>query len=265
VTAEASEPSEAIDFRWRMVARSLARPYRIPGSLVLLIALVPLYIFIPEMFPPRTRHLPELALDRALPLVPAWSLVYGALYFFLILLPIFVVRQDDLLRRTVHAYLLIWITAYAFFFVLYPTEAPRPPQIVGEGFAAWGLRALYSSDPPYNCFPSLHVAHSFVSALATHRVNRGVGILATICASLVALSTLFTKQHYVVDVIAGVVLALVAFLAFVAPYPRERISEFDRRVAPTFAFCISVVAMIAVFGCWVAYVVMGETRFDIRP
>lgn len=37
-----------------------------------------------------------------------------------------------------------------------------------------GLRALYSPDPPYNCFTSLHVAHSFVSALTSYRVHRSL-------------------------------------------------------------------------------------------
>lgn len=130
-------------FDWGMVTRSLARPYRVPVSMILLFALVPFYVLIPEFLPPRTRHVPELALDRALPLVPAWAIVYGALYLFLILLPVLVVRQDELIRRTVYAYLLIWITAYVFFFVIYPTAAPRPDKVSGEGFAVWGLRALY--------------------------------------------------------------------------------------------------------------------------
>jgi hypothetical protein len=142
-----------------MVSRSLVQPYRVPWSLVVLLCLVPLYILVPEFFPPATRYAPEFALDRALPLVPVWSIVYGALYLFLIALPVFVVRHDDLLRRTIHAYLLIWIVAYVCFFVVYPTVAPRPASYSGEGFGVWGLRALYGSDPPYNCFPSLHVAH----------------------------------------------------------------------------------------------------------
>ena len=248
-----------------MVRQSLARPYRVPFSMVFLVSLVPLYIFIPELFPPATRYRPELALDRALPLVPAWALIYGALYLFLIVLPILVVRQDELIRRTVYAYLLIWITAYLFFFVLYPTEAPRPPLVVGEGFAVWGLAALYGSDPPYNCFPSLHVAHSFVSAFAAHRVHRSLGIVAAIFATLVALSTLFTKQHYVVDVIAGVLLALVAHVIFLARYPRERIPELDRRVAPSLAFCILGVVLLAVIGSWIAYSWIGESRFVFGP
>lgn len=248
-----------------MAARSLRRPYRVPLAMPLLFALIPLYIFIPELFPPAARSTPELGVDRLLPLVPGWSLVYGALYLFLIVLPILIVREEELLRRTVHAYLLIWITAYLFFFVLYPTSAPRPPRVIGEGFGVWALGALYSADPPYNCFPSLHVAHSFVSAFASRRVHRGVGNAAMICAALVAVSTLFTKQHWVADVIAGVVLALIAHALFLARYPAGRMPGTDRDVAPALAAVVAALVLLGVIGSWVVYLGLGETRFDFGP
>ena len=240
-----------------MVRQSLARPYRVTASMIILVALVPFYIFLPELFPPDTRYAPQLALDRALPLLPSWALIYGALYLFLILLPIFVVRQDDGIRYTLFAYLLIWTTAYAFF-ALYPTVAPRTDSVTGEGFAVWGLRLLYSSDPPYNCFPSLHVAHSFVSALACHRIHRRLGIVAIFAAALVALSTLLTKQHYILDVIAGVVLALVAYAIFLRDYGRELVPDFDRRVAPSLALCVAGFVLLALGGSWIAYLSFGQ-------
>jgi membrane-associated phospholipid phosphatase len=229
--------------------------------MVLLFVLVPFYIWTPQFFPPTTRYVPELALDHALPLIPSWAIVYGALYLFLILLPVFVVRQDELIRRTVHAYLLIWITAYLFFFLFYPTAAPRPDKVSGEGFAVWGLRVLYSSDPPYNCFPSLHVAHSFVSALACSCVHRRLGIIATIAAALVAVSTLFTKQHYVLDVVAGTLLAFVACGIFLRRYSPARIPEFDRRVAPALALCVSAIAAVGLAAAWLVYLWSSRTQF----
>ena len=233
--------------------------------MVLFFLLIPLYVLIPEFLPPKTRYVPELALDRALPLIPSWAIVYGALYLFLILLPVFVIRQDGLIRRTVYAYLLIWITAYVFFFVVYPTAAPRPDKVSGEGFAVWGLRALYSADPPYNCFPSLHVAHSLVSALACSSVHRRLGIIAMLSAALVALSTLFTKQHYVLDVVAGGLLAFLAYTIFLRRYSSDRIPEVDRRVAPALALCVSAVVAAGLAGFWLAYLWSGETQFTFGP
>jgi membrane-associated phospholipid phosphatase len=220
--------------------------------MVVLVSLVPVYLFIADRARHTAAHAPELALDRLVPLVPAWALVYGALYAFLIVLPVFVIQQQELIRRTVWAYLMVWIVAYIFF-LLYPTVAPRSDTVVGEGFATWGLRFLYEADPPYNCFPSLHVAHSFVSALACYQVHRRLGLVAISSASLVAISTLFTKQHYVADVISGILLALAAYAIFLRSYSRANVPELERRLAP---FLALVVAAIVGFGFtlyWVVY------------
>lgn len=224
--------------------------------MLLLMALVPFYLFIASSIEDRTLHAPALALDHALPLLPAWAIVYGAMYAFLIVLPVFLVRQDDHIRRTFLAYLMVWIAAYVCFWV-YPTIAPRPTKVTGTGFIVWGLQFLYGADPPYNCFPSLHVAHSFVSALTCHRVNKSVGVVAIICASLVGLSTLFTKQHYVLDVIAGVLLAGVAYVVFLRGCQRERIPELERRLAPAFAFCVGCLVAFGVASFWIAYQLSG--------
>jgi membrane-associated phospholipid phosphatase len=224
--------------------------------MVAFLALSPGYVFIASAARGRAVHAPATALDDVVPLWPAWSLVYGALYMCLLALPVFVVRHDALIRRTVWAYLTVWIAAYACF-VVYPTVAPRPDTVAGDGFAAWGLRVLYDADPPYNCFPSLHVAHSFVSALACHRVHRGLGRIAVACAALVALSTLFTKQHYAADVVAGTLMGLAAHRVFLRGVPRDAIPEHDRRLAPVFALLVLALAALGLAGIWVAYRVRG--------
>ena len=239
-----------------MVVETLTRPYPLSIPMVVLMLLVPFYIVIAELTPGRTLHAPELALDRVVPLQPTWALVYGSLYLFLILLPVFVVRQEEQIRRTFLAYLTVWIVSYVCFLV-YPTMAPRPAKVIGEGFVVWGLRFLYSSDPPYNCFPSLHVAHSFVSALTCYRIHRGVGIAAALCASLVGVSTLYTKQHYIADVIAGIFLAYVAYVVFLRSYRRESIPELDRRLAPVLALCLIGLHGLLVACFWVAYRMSG--------
>lgn len=220
--------------------------------MVALLLLVPGYIFIAQTMPGRALHEPALVFDRALPLQPAWALVYGAVYLFLILLPIFVVRQEGLIRRTFLTYLTVWSIAYIVF-LLYPTRAPRPDVVDGEGFAVWGLRFLYSADPPYNCFPSLHVAHSFVSAIACARVHRKVGIAAIVAASLVAVSTLFTKQHYLVDIAAGIGLAWAASSVFLRTAPAPGADE--RRAAPVVAASVLAVVAAAFAAYWGAYLI----------
>jgi membrane-associated phospholipid phosphatase len=247
-------PNTSDRFRvtWGGVRRALTRPYRVTVPMVLLVSLVPCYLVIAERVRIGVVHSPEIGLDRLVPLAPTWALVYGALYLFLIVLPVIVVQQEGLIRRTVRAYLTVWTVSFACF-LLYPTFAPRPEAVVGQGFAVWGLRFLYDADPPYNCFPSLHVAHSFVSALACSRVHRTLGIVAVSFASLVAISTLFTKQHYVADVIAGVLLALVASAVFLRPYPSDHIAESESRLAPALALFVSGIVGVFYLTFWLAY------------
>lgn len=259
------EPDTHANTAWTLATESLSRPYRVPAAMLVFFALVPLYVLVPALFPPHVRYRPELPLDRMLPLVPAWSLIYGAPYAFLLLLPAFVVRHEKLIRRTLHAYLFIWLVSYAFFFAIYPTVAPRPEWTTGEGFAVWGLRALYDADPPYNCFPSLHVAHSFVSALAVGRVHRRLGAWSLAAATVVAASTLFTKQHYVLDVVAGIGLAAVAYQWFLRPFEPTRVADLDRRAAPALAGLTMAIVGIGLVGFWLVYLWQGETRFEFGP
>ena len=237
--------------RWSMVIGSLTRPYKITLPMVALMALVPLYLVIADVARSRAVwHTPYSPLDHFMPLRPTWSLVYGAFYLFLILLPIFVVHHQEHIRRTFLAYLTVWTSAYVCF-VVYPTVAPRPEEVIGDGFGTWGLRFLYSADPPYNCFPSIHVGHSFVSALTCFRLHRRLGVVATICASLVALSTLYTKQHYVADVVAGIFLACAGYAMFLRNYPLHFVTQNEQRLAPLMAQVTAAIVSLGVAGAWV--------------
>lgn len=217
-----------------------------------LVSLMPMYFVIAIFTRSRAAYAPEIALDRAIPVEPAWMLVYGSLYVFALVLPLLVVRDVPLVRRAMQAYLFVMLISYAGF-LLYPTAAPRSDEVAGAGFTAWTLRMAYSLDPPYNCFPSLHVAYSFVAALACYRVHRALGAGAAAWAALIGVSTLYTKQHYVVDVIAGTFEGLIAYVLFLRAFPREAVSAGHRRAAPLRAAIAAGIYAVMVAGFWIAY------------
>jgi membrane-associated phospholipid phosphatase len=243
--------SDASRRRSSKLAESLSRPFPDSIPILVLAVLVPMYMVIAVVIRGRTLFIPELALDGALPLQPGWVLVYWSQWVFSFL-PVFVVRGHELRRRVVLAYLTIVIVAYVGF-LLYPTLGPRPPHVAGEGFFAWNLRALYEFDPPYNCFPSLHVAYSFLAALTAYRVHRGLGLAALVWSALIGVSTLYTKQHYIVDVFAGILIAYAAYALFLRSFPREVIAPADRRSAPIRALAVPAIYAIVVACFWVAY------------
>src|SRR5260221_7014810 len=236
---------------WRMADRVFARPQPVTIPMVTLFAIIPFYLVIGAFMSGRTVHVPEVAWDNMIPLHAAWSLVYLSL-FLAALLPVFVVHQQELVRRTILAFLAIWLASFACFFA-YPTIAPQHPRVIVESFSTWTLRTIWSSDIKYNCFPSLHVAQCFLAALICYRVHRGVGVVAGVWAFLVAMSTLYTKQHYVLDAIAGPILACAAYFAIVRGYPREAVPELERRLAPHLALGALAVYGLMVAVMWIAY------------
>ena len=197
---------------WRDIKDLMTRPQPVTIPMVVLFSIIPVYLYIGHAWiPGRTLHIPELALDRLVPVVPAWSVIYGSL-FLAALLPVFVVHQQELVRRTIWAFLFIWLFAYACF-VAYPTVTPRPAVVAGDDFFSW--------------------------------------------ASFVGISTLYTKQHYVADVIAGILLAGVAYVLLVRRYPREAVPERERRLAPALALGAAGLYGLFVAGLWFVYAFNG--------
>lgn len=221
-------------------------PYHNTAPALALAVVIPVYHVISVFNRGRAANMPELAIDRAIPLEPTWMLVYGSVFLFAFL-PAFVVRGAELTRRVLWSYILVEFLAFAGY-LAYPTSLPRPA-ITTDGFFLWTLRLIYDIDPPRNCFPSLHVAWAFVAALSCYLVHRGVGLAAMGWAGLIGISTLYTEQHYLVDVIAGVMMAFLAYVLFLRAHDRAAIAESDVQRAPLRATRIvwTYVCVIAVF------------------
>jgi len=145
------------------------------------------------------------------PFVSAFVLAYDSAY----LLPFvaFLAVKDRSASRRFAAVVAGVIAASAACFLAWPLLLPRPPIAAASAFDRL-LAALYAVDRPTNLFPSLHVSLSFLFALAAGRAwpKRRLWFLAW--AMLIAVSTLFTRQHYFVDVIGGVLVGFAAWRIF---------------------------------------------------
>jgi membrane-associated phospholipid phosphatase len=214
--------------------------------------LLPMYFVIGHWTAGVPHYQPFIWLDHAMPLWPAWIAIYGSLYMCAFILPLVVVRGRELVRQTLKAYLFVMLVSYVGFW-LYPTIAPRTEKSTVSGFAEWCLQLFYDIDQPYGCFPSLHVAYSFVGALACYRVHRGVGVAASLWSVLIGLSTVYTKQHFVVDAIAGGILGMTAYWLLLRGRPREPVADLDRRMAPRRSLYVAVAYVVVIGVFWTAY------------
>ncbi|MDB6171544.1 MAG: superfamily protein [Chthoniobacteraceae bacterium] len=167
-----------------------------------------------QIFTPRGLSLTPL--DRAIPFWP-WTVVP---YFILIggmYLPAFL-RTDALFWRSLLAVTIGVLINYTVF-ALWPTTYPRPMAPTGSGFYLDWYRWLISIDTPANCFPSGHITAPAIGcwALARERPRWKWAILLGFVP--LALTILTTKQHYIVDLLGGLVTAAIGllFARFILP------------------------------------------------
>ena len=154
-------------------------------------------------------HNIESNLDLRLPFLPQFLIIYFGCYIFWAANYILAARQD---REEVYRFFtadFISRCVCLVIFLAYPTTNTRP-MIEGSGF--WDLLAgwLYSIDAADNLFPSIHCLVSWFCFLAVKgqkKIPIWYKAVSFILAVLVFLSTLFTKQHVIVDVAGGIFLA----------------------------------------------------------
>ncbi|HYC54492.1 MAG TPA: phosphatase PAP2 family protein [Candidatus Binatia bacterium] len=148
------------------------------------------------VFEPRELH--YTALDAAIPFLPALLPIY-LMYF-----PLFwwtAVRSESdatLTRFVLASHLQLFLCCIVF--VLFPVRMPQG-MFYGASSLGWADTFWRWFDGPNNCLPSLHAANGLL--FLQFNWNRPRRALHTAAALGVVLSTVFVKQHYVVDIVAG--------------------------------------------------------------
>ena len=161
------------------------------------------------------------AVDNLIPFMPVWAVFYLYLFYPLSALTMAWFAFVEYKRGIALALSLVLINLAAdLVYIVFPVttdiyrQALLAHPLVGNPFAA-AMYAHYQSDPSFNCFPSLHAAVSVICFYAWYRfacvkpnlVTRAIAIGMLVVTIGVVLSTLFVKQHYIADEIAGILLA----------------------------------------------------------
>jgi membrane-associated phospholipid phosphatase len=148
---------------------------------------------------------PLLPGESAIPLVPAAYPFYAAVYPE-ILLPVLLARTRGAFFRTQAAMGVASLIAFTVFLIV-PMPYPRPVIASPHGLE-WMLRCEWAVDGPRCTFPSLHVATAVLLYLGLRGEAPRWRWPLLALAVAVAISTVLVKQHFVVDVLGGTVLAL---------------------------------------------------------
>ena len=158
-------------------------------------------------------HNIETGVDRSIPFVPEFLVIYFGCYVFWAVNYILIARQD---RRSVYQFFtgdFISRCVCLVSFLAFPTTNTRP-LITGSGLWNQAALWLYSIDAADNLFPSIHCLVSWFCYLGIRgrkEIPRWYQSVSMVIAILVFASTLLTKQHVIVDVAGGILLAEFCF------------------------------------------------------
>jgi membrane-associated phospholipid phosphatase len=133
----------------------------------------------------------------------------------------FVVRCPRLFRRSAIAYAMVIVVALVFF-ASYPVTSVRL-RVAATTLdlthpSDWAVSVVYSLDPPYNLFPSLHLAIIALAAFSVRRAAKLCGTAILLSAAFVGVAACMIKQHYLLDVFGGFALAALADTLILRPY-----------------------------------------------
>ena len=154
--------------------------------------------------------LPKLSID-VIPVYPIWVVPYYltyAVWMFAIFWTLY--KLDARAFHAVIAGALLAVSVGGLMFILFPTYIDLPV-IVGDDIFSVMLRAIQVAGGTHAALPSAHnYGTMLVSAFAIHFYPRKRWFwIATLI--IIALSTLFTGQHYILDVISGLALGWIGF------------------------------------------------------
>lgn len=157
---------------------------------------------------------PVTAIDELIPFYAPAMLIYASLWFYVPLAPALLLGLRELLVYG------CWIVGLCvcglLIFYFWPTTL-APPRI--DRGDQWGFDILRGVDAAANACPSLHVATAAFSFYwfdrVWHEMRAGVYLRAAnlFWFAAIAYSTLATKQHVFVDVVAGFALGTAFALA----------------------------------------------------
>ena len=137
----------------------------------------------------------------AIPYVSLRPFVYGSALLFLLF-------RARIYRSAALSMTITLVVSYAFY--AFAQSYIERPVLTGTDVFSQMIREVYAGDQPYNDFPSLHASLSTIFAIHWWRVDRRIGPAVAIWVALIVVSTVFVKQHYVADMVAGVLLAFAA-------------------------------------------------------
>lgn len=169
-------------------------------------------------------------MDRSLPFVNTFILPYVTWYGFIYAVLVYLYFKDkETYLKTLLTYEICILISFIIY-SLFQTTVPRPV-LSGNDFLTNIVRWVYESDNPFNCFPSTHSFSSYVifEGVSQSKIkNKLIRFVISSMCILVMISTIFVKQHAILDLLGAIILGDVV-CKIVFKFNLEKLKEWKNK------------------------------------
>jgi membrane-associated phospholipid phosphatase len=153
--------------------------------------------------------------DSSIPFIPEFIWIYHTLIPAIFITLYFFISRERIFFSTFSA-LMVATIILSLFYILFPSFYPRDAFCDTSSLSGLLVELTRIVDGAGNTFPSGHVTFSWLLFLyirISDKASKLVWVkpLYFIWAILIAVSTLVLKQHYIIDVVSGIVLAYICY------------------------------------------------------
>jgi membrane-associated phospholipid phosphatase len=168
--------------------------------------------------------------DESIPFIKYFSIPYSIWIFYIYVCIFYFFKKDaNVYYRAISTYILCALLCYLIYSV-FQTTVPRPVVMGSDPFSEL-MRYIYHRDQPFNCFPSIHCFSSYLVMrtiwTSSFRNKWNLTIITTMSSTII-MSTLFVKQHVIMDALAGILLVEIVTAVLVLLEQRLRIIRHER-------------------------------------
>lgn len=167
-------------------------------------------------------------LDEKIPFIEFFIVPYMLWFAFIAVTIAYFFFTDKIGFYRLVGFLFTGMTIFLIISTFWPNgQILRPHAFARNNIFVDMVKQLYITDTPTNIFPSIHVYNTLGACVAINhnpklKQNSLIQYGSLILGSLIILSTMFLKQHSVVDVIgAGFMAVIVYHFAYAAELKRE--------------------------------------------
>ena len=169
---------------------------------------MPTFFWVESLEPAGGFHQIHVALDDKIPVIEGFIIPYAMWLPYLVAGMIALGIRGRVIARKTSYMLMAGMTLFIVICLVYPNAVDLRCQIPDRDNIFMGfIKYLHSIDTPTNVLPSLHVYDALVVAAGIHfgfKDKKAVIIASDILVFLICISTVFVKQHSVLDVLAAI-------------------------------------------------------------